>query len=1279
MFTPATKKSASPHRRRTRFQSGDSTPPTSIIPNRPATGTPAPWSSRLSVLARIPSGNRNDKRTGNDDDQTKPVYVGEFPQLVRDAQNVLMQKHATGTKMQAGGIDKASALSWIICGNQLFVWNYLSPVVSNKCVVLDIPSSVICDDAIKSVHGSIWMVSIVPGDVAGRNSDRVLIQCDSAGVVICNRKTHAVVYWTDIYHEDSSTPIVCLPTAEHSMSDHTSEQDLINSIIVSATPGTSNECIAIACQSNGKLLQYHLTPTGVSLIRTSECIQGSKGYARSLIWRLQNVPSENSTREFFLLTNYEIQCWNVTLSHDLNITRLWTQEVVGKDGDLGIKKDIAGQKHIWLLDMQIDDRGKEFTILVATLCKDRVSGSSYTQYSLLTMQYKSNSNTSLESRGALERKTPLQIIIPKARVEEESYLFSMRLRVGGKPPGSAVVLSGDGTATVTNYCRGVTRLYQFDLPWDGGRVLDTSVFPSASEENEEGAWIVLTEKAGIWAIPEKAVLVGGVQPPERSLSRKGSSNEGVSEEEKRSQAFSIEPRRVSSEAWSGGERQQAVMIGRAQRSAQDEEAEVLLGRYFNDFILCGEIEEGVADKLKEKGAFEKDGETNVFTRVSKSIVDTFAKHWTTSRGAEFVASAVVSSLLLDKQQKHKKYLQFLALSKCHEELSAKQGQSLLNILEHGEKLHGMIQLRELQNMISQTNLDESNSSPSHSQNHASGALWDLIQIVSEKARRNTVLLMDRDSAEVFYSKVSDIEEVFNCIHQHLPHIIGGEDQSYMYKMKRAFEIAKVCTTLIQTALRYRVEYQIWYPSLEKLMPWNYQPIIRSGLWSILSFIMKLLKEIGVFDMPIKSNLWSQFQELTDILLDAYAGSITIKNERGEEYKGLAEEYCKRRGELLCCLHELTKRFTESKYQDTCKGIDNPKLKEDIFRKVASPLLSIAKRHEGYQTLWQICYDLGDTTLLRNLMHDSLGPKGGFSFYVFKQLVKNGQHAKLLRLGQEFPEELAKFLKNNKDLLWLHQIFLHQFSDASDTIHAFALSEDDTCAFFTEEDEELEQPPQMSKPLPSLADRRRLLNLAKIAAAAGKGEGFEMKIASIEADLHILKVQEEMMRQYPNEEEIRKKALPPRELINLCLKNKDRALSLLPFEIFAWTSSSFRKANRHLLEACWKNAVDQNDWAALSQASMKEGWSDEVILETLKETVLFKASMCCYGPGAEVYDGDFGQVLPLRKEEAEMSVESVLMMHRDFPDAGKLMMTAVVMGKEGVDDIAEEDEVAMDST
>lgn len=41
--------------------------------------------------------------------------------------------------------------------------------------------------------------------------------------------------------------------------------------------------------------------------------------------------------------------------------------------------------------------------------------------------------------------------------------------------------------------------------------------------------------------------------------------------------------------------------------------------------------------------------------------------------------------------------------------------------------------------------------------------------------------------------------------------------------------------------------------------------------------------------------------------------------------------------------------------------------EEIFRKLSSDLLSIAKRHEGYQTLWNMCCDLNDSELLKSLM------------------------------------------------------------------------------------------------------------------------------------------------------------------------------------------------------------------------------------------------------------------------------------------------------------------------
>ncbi|KAL6010258.1 hypothetical protein ACLOJK_000689 [Asimina triloba] len=297
----------------------------------------------------------------------------------------------------------------------------------------------------------------------------------------------------------------------------------------------------------------------------------------------------------------------------------------------------------------------------------------------------------------------------------------------------------------------------------------------------------------------------------------------------------------------------------------------------------------------------------------------------------------------------------------------------------------------------------------------------------------------------------------------------------------------------------------------------------------------------------------------------------------------------------------------------------------------------------------------------------MGPKGGFSYFVFQQLYEQGNYPKLLRLGEEFQEELAIFLKPHRDLSWLHDVYLNNFSGASETLHVLALSQDDSTFLITDGGSDMSPAKQEL----SLADRRRFLNLSKIAAAAGRDAGFEPKTSRIDADLQILKLQEKVISSLSHDDQKLEstKLLSPSELIKICLKSKSRELSLQVFDVFAWTSSSFRHSNKSLLEACWKNAADQDDWVHLYQASLEEGWGDEESLQHLKETVLFQAANRCYGAGAQVLEGVFDEVLPLWQEDAEgqmmnvaSSVEGVLMQHDAFPDAGKLMLAAIMIVK-----------------
>lgn len=241
----------------------------------------------------------------------------------------------------------------------------------------------------------------------------------------------------------------------------------------------------------------------------------------------------------------------------------------------------------------------------------------------------------------------------------------------------------------------------------------------------------------------------------------------------------------------------------------------------------------------------------------------------------------------------------------------KAEQSLQIIMEHGEKLAGIIQLRELQSIICQSRANTIGSSHSRSETQATGALWDLIQLVGERARRKTVLLMDRENVEVFYSKVSDVEDMFYCLERQLDYLIDRE-MPVSIKFQRACEISNACVSILQSAMQYRNEHHLWYPSLESLTPWYCHTVIRNGLWNIASFMLQLVNDMSSLDDAAKSDFYSNLEVLSEVLLDSYSGAIRAKVERGEDHKGLLDEYWKRRDALLDSLYMQVKGFFQAK-------------------------------------------------------------------------------------------------------------------------------------------------------------------------------------------------------------------------------------------------------------------------------------------------------------------------------------------------------------------------------
>ncbi|KAH7276894.1 hypothetical protein KP509_39G025700 [Ceratopteris richardii] len=1244
-----------------------------LFPSPGSTVTPSPFQRRVSSTPiRSPPLLRGFDKSGGDTSQ--PVFVSDLPKQLRVALSEEEPDGRPETSQICGGMDEGTGLSWMICGTCVFVWRHVSHQWSENFRKFAMPNELCTPslDKIDSKHGDSWVVCITELQSETQTSTAKFTQkCISASMIICSRKSLAVVHWADIFSDTDYKPVLSLGpggSLEYkglterraslgwtgaAVSSHV--RSMVSSFYMNCDV---QGCVAIVCLSTGELWRLDCHGSNIYWKKIYRDVddgpaQGDLGKsfpisnsvgARSLVWRPKEGSSMEGWRQLLLLTAAGIECWDVELSVDHNIQLLWKYDVFA---DLDSGKVLTGQKQTWLLDFQWDITCKRLKLLLASYCKDKVNGSNYMQY--FTASYSCLPNS-------LRREGGIQIVLPKARIEEEEFLLSMQLRVGGKPEGSVMILASDGTATVA-YCQGgAMKLYKFNLGWDAGKVIDACVLPS-SEEKEGGSWLVLTERAGVWAIPGDAVLLCGVEPPERSLSRKGSLNDRSIKEDKRHTGPSTwrEDLKLDETIEMKGN------LAALEHTSVDVEVEALVGQFFTNFLTTGRAD-GVAEKLQLAGAFEKEDNTNVFVLASKAIVDALPKHWTSSMSSNTAILAAVSAQLADKQCRHQQFLQFLSASNCHEELRHRQRSTLHLIMEHGEKLSAVISLRELHNLSAQARqqgLLDSEWSSKTEVTEASGAMWELVLLTGEKARRNNVMLLDRDKAEIFYSRITELEDLFSCIHLHFD-VIVIKEQPTQAQAEKACEIAHACAKALKTGIRFRDTHHTWYPSPEGLTPWYCKPVVRMGLWKLATVILDLKEEVSVLLPSLVMTLMSHLEEVADVLLEAYAGAITAMVEREEEYRALQMEYWSRRDLLLSAMHQHVRRLFEDANKDA-DGEIGERNRLNILQELYSPLVSLARRHAGYQTLWDICSELKDMSSLRSFMHESMGLREGrFSNFVFEQCYKNKQFSKLLRLGQEFKEDLSLFLQKHKDLLWLHDLHIEHFSLASSTLHWLAFSKEPVVSAAVEYLHGNWTPYCKTSKL-KMAHRKRLLNMAKLSALAGGDSVLSEKVMDIDADIEMLKVQMEAYQCNLVEED---DVLTPRQLVEICLKSDNRNLFLRLFHVFAWGGDIFRKSNRSLLEAAWLKAVDFDDWIMMRQVSERDGWSDEQHVEALHNTVLYEAARCCYSCFQK--GGSFENVLPLLCEETEegvefKSVETILMRHADFPEAGQIMIAAIQMG------------------
>eukprot|EP00897_Mesotaenium_endlicherianum_P010434 jgi/Mesen1/9419/ME000614S08669 len=510
-------------------------------------------------------------------------------------------------------------------------------------------------------------------------------------------------------------------------------------------------------------------------------------------------------------------------------------------------------------------------------------------------------------------------------------------------------------------------------------------------------------------------------------------------------------------------------------SSREGDAESLVGHLFREFVSSGTIE-GVYEKLDRADAFRGRGSSNVFSQFSRSLIDTLAKYWSAgeTRGVKLDEGSggsrgdvALSTQLAEKRRRHMQFLDFLTQSKCHEALASSQKSALLAILEHGEKLAAVSHLRSLHNAGPPRNSVPPGSTQGSAASSASSVLWEAVQLAGSEVRQANALLRGRESGEVFYTRVSEVGQLFSAVQLEGEKLIGRGSEQFRgvplgVQASRLCQLADALTGAVQAALQYREAQRRWYPDggtsfadhandngfaaaqsaggssagglggkrsaaqdyegedgeEEVEEAWTCCASTRAGLSKLASLCLQLREEARASEPSAVAPLMERVEELAALLLDAFALAIDVRSAASGGAARLEREYAGHRNSLLRALrlHARERALGSPAAVPRDPLADGQQLppgaaKSELQREYAQ-VAHLARQHCGYEVLYDMCDDLQDWHSLRSLMRESTGHGGAgrFSRYVFERHLAAGQHSRLLRYASDFPDGLAAFLQ-----------------------------------------------------------------------------------------------------------------------------------------------------------------------------------------------------------------------------------------------------------------------------
>ena len=362
-------------------------------------------------------------------------------------------------------------------------------------------------------------------------------------------------------------------------------------------------------------------------------------------------------------------------------------------------------------------------------------------------------------------------------------------------------------------------------------------------------------------------------------------------------------------------------------------------------------------------------------------------------------SVIITNQIEEKIKSHQFFIEFLKETNLWERLTPISMTKHI-LCEHMEKLVASLTLRKLHN-------DYNN------------ILEEAIKIVLKE--RGAILQPQLTPQDIFYRETSRIEELIIALIEWQSQQIGANSSTSRDLLNCLFSTTHILITVFQAICHFRQNQGSLYdwPSLSKseYNPWTSSggpKGIRTALLKQLDFLVTFGVESTKTqaieeDIQLKGAVCQKIVDLSDIILDGF----------------------------VCQLRSIDNTSSLHNYQTVEQTFESIRVKciEPLIKvRQYDRAIALAEKYQDFDVLIQICDRLNDTERLKRYLVDYSNK--GFAERLSKWYLKEGKQGKLISMSAHI-QALSTYLEPHEQLIWLHQIHLDQYAEASRTLKHLA--------------------------------------------------------------------------------------------------------------------------------------------------------------------------------------------------------------------------------------------------